>query len=102
MTTNLARLLTASDAARVLNVGVSTVIRWINNGEILPVGKLAGPRGTWLIAESEVYDLAERRRAELLQRLPSPRPPRSRTPPPRSRVLACPGPLRGWRDAMGR
>jgi len=58
MTTNLARLLTASDAARVLNVGVSTVIRWINNGEILPVGKLAGPRGTWLIAESEVYDLA--------------------------------------------
>lgn len=75
MTTNLARLLTASDAARVLNVGVSTVIRWINNGEILPVGKLAGPRGTWLIAESEVYDLAERRRAELLQRLPQPTPP---------------------------
>ena len=75
MTTNLARLLTASDTARVLNVGVSTVIRWINNGEILPVGKLAGPRGTWLIAESEVYDLAERRRAELLQRLPQPTPP---------------------------
>lgn len=77
MTTTCEQLVTASDAARILNVGVSTVIRWIAAGDLCPVGKLQGQRGAWLLNISDVYALAERRRAEMLSRLPE-TTPRSR------------------------
>lgn len=71
-------LLSASRASAILHVSVKTVTRWCIDGSLPSAEKLAGGRGgrgTWLIAESEVYALAERRRAELLQRLPQPTPP---------------------------
>lgn len=71
-------LLSASRASTILHVSVKTVTRWCIDGTLPSAEKLdggRGGRGTWLIAESEVYALAERRRAELLQRLPQPTPP---------------------------
>lgn len=71
-------LLSASRASAILHVSVKTVTRWCIDGTLPSAEKLdggRGGRGTWLIAESEVYALAERRRAELLQRLPQPTPP---------------------------
>ena len=51
----------ASEAARILNVGVSTVIRWIGAGDLHPIKKLSGARGAWLLDTDDVYALAERR-----------------------------------------
>ena len=67
--------MSASEAARRLNVGVRTVTRWIEEGAVEAVGKLPGKNGPWLIEEQEVERVAAKRRAELLARLPhSPAP----------------------------
>ncbi|NYS35953.1 helix-turn-helix domain-containing protein, partial [Streptococcus danieliae] len=52
--TTTQHLITASEAARRLNVGVRTVIRWIEEGSVEAVGKIPGKNGPWLIEEQEV------------------------------------------------
>ncbi|MCR2052007.1 helix-turn-helix domain-containing protein [Actinomyces bowdenii] len=68
--TTTKHLITASEAARRLNVGVRTVIRWIEEGSVEAVGKIPGKNGPWLIEEQEVERVAAKRRAELLARMP--------------------------------
>lgn len=52
--------------------------RWIAAGEVKAAGKLAGKSGAWLIDEREVARVAQKRREELLSRLPQDTAPRSR------------------------
>ncbi|AYD89699.1 DNA-binding protein [Actinomyces lilanjuaniae] len=63
-------LITASEAAYRLNVGVRTAIRWIEEGRMSAVEKLPTKRGAWLIDEQEVERVAKARRDEILARLP--------------------------------
>lgn len=70
-------LVTASEAARILKLSARTVIRHITSGELPAVQKLPGDRGAWLLDIDDVTKFAERRRRDLLARLPE-APSRSR------------------------
>lgn len=76
--TSAVHLITASEASRRLRVGIRTVIRWIEAGEVKVAGKLAGKNGAWLIDEREVARVAQKRREDLLARLPQETAPDSR------------------------
>ncbi|WP_081381371.1 helix-turn-helix domain-containing protein [Actinomyces oris] len=77
-TPSLRGMLSASAAAEILKVSPKTITRWIESGEISTVDKLPGKYGTWLIDEREVARVAQKRREELLSRLPQDTAPRSR------------------------
>lgn len=58
---DLPALLTTKDAARVLGVSIKTVQRYAAGGTLASVNP--NPRGSGLFLESDVRELAERRRA---------------------------------------
>ena len=57
------RALSASQAAAALGVAPVTITRWIDAGTVATVGRLAGKRGAYLIAQAEVDRLKAERQA---------------------------------------
>lgn len=64
------RLLTASQAAEILKVSPKQVTRWCVDGTLPRAEKGEGVTSSWKIPNDDVAALAERRRAELLDRMP--------------------------------
>ena len=64
-------VMSAASAAHTVGVSVRTVRRWIDAGEIVPVGKLSGRNGAYLIDARDVATLARLHRDALAARVES-------------------------------
>lgn len=55
----------STEACRILYVDKSTLTRWVQNGTIKTVGRLAGTNGALLFDRADVEALREQRDAEV-------------------------------------